>query len=38
MVTQDVLNKNKLVHNFNGGPSILPKVVFEEASAGSIEL
>jgi phosphoserine aminotransferase len=29
---RDVLNKNKLVHNFNGGPSILPKVVFEQAS------
>jgi len=32
IVTQGLLNKNKLVHNFNGGPSILPKVVFEEAS------
>jgi phosphoserine aminotransferase len=33
IVTQGVLNKNKSVHNFNGGPSVLPKVVFEEASA-----
>jgi phosphoserine aminotransferase len=32
IVSQTVLTKNKLVHNFNGGPSILPKVVFEEAS------
>src|SRR6202165_5894631 len=32
VVTQDFLNKNKLVHNFNGGPAILPKVVFEQAS------
>jgi phosphoserine aminotransferase len=32
IVTQDFLNKNKVVHNFNGGPSILPKVVFEQAS------
>jgi phosphoserine aminotransferase len=32
IVTQDFLNKNKRVHNFNGGPSILPKVVFEQAS------
>ncbi|MEO8765930.1 MAG: 3-phosphoserine/phosphohydroxythreonine transaminase [Ginsengibacter sp.] len=31
-VTQEVVNKNKIVYNFNGGPSILPKVVFEEAS------
>jgi len=32
ILSQDILVKNKLVHNFNGGPSILPKVVFEEAS------
>ena len=32
ILSQDILVKNKLVHNFNGGPSILPKGVFEEAS------
>ncbi|MEP6926248.1 MAG: 3-phosphoserine/phosphohydroxythreonine transaminase [Ginsengibacter sp.] len=31
-ITQDIVIKNKLVYNFNGGPSILPKIVFEEAS------
>src|SRR5664279_2856838 len=30
--TGDTLIKSKLVHNFNGGPSILPKVVLEQAS------
>src|SRR5437868_4286267 len=32
MVTQDISVKKKLLHNFNGGPSILPRVVFEQAS------
>jgi phosphoserine aminotransferase len=32
IATGDTLIKSKLVHNFNGGPSILPKVVFEQAS------
>jgi phosphoserine aminotransferase len=31
-VMQEVLNKKKLIHNFNGGPSVLPKIVFEQAS------
>jgi hypothetical protein len=31
-VMQEVLNKKKTIHNFNGGPSILPKTVFEQAS------
>ncbi|MEP6951439.1 MAG: 3-phosphoserine/phosphohydroxythreonine transaminase [Ginsengibacter sp.] len=31
-ITQNVLSTIKMVHNFNGGPSVLPKVVFEEAS------
>ena len=31
VVTPAVLDKN-MVHNFNGGPSVLPKVVFEQAS------
>jgi phosphoserine aminotransferase len=31
-VMQEVLNKKKLIHNFNGGPSVLPKTVFEQAS------
>jgi phosphoserine aminotransferase len=31
-VMQDVLKQNKVVHNFNGGPSVLPKIVFEQAS------
>ena len=31
-VFQEVLNKKKLVHNFNGGPSVLPKSVFEQAA------
>lgn len=31
-VTEEVLNKKKVIHNFNGGPSILPKTVFEQAS------
>jgi phosphoserine aminotransferase len=29
---QEVLSKKKLIHNFNGGPSILPKTVFKQAS------
>jgi phosphoserine aminotransferase len=29
---QEILNKKKKVHNFNAGPSVLPKVVFEQAS------
>ena len=32
IVTQGVLSKNKMVHNFNGGPSILPQIVFEQAA------
>src|SRR5678815_5108239 len=32
VITPAFLDKNKVVHNFNGGPSILPKVVFEQAS------
>ena len=32
VISETVLNKSKVVHNFNGGPSILPKIVFEEAS------
>lgn len=35
-VITEVLNKNKVVHNFNGGPSVLPKVVFEKASEAII--
>lgn len=31
-VIHEVLNKKKLIHNFNGGPSVLPKTVFEQAS------
>ena len=31
-VIHEVLNKKKIVHNFNGGPSVLPKSVFEQAS------
>ena len=31
-VTDTVLTKNKVVHNFNGGPSVLPKIVFEQSS------
>ncbi len=31
-VADKVLSKNKVMHNFNAGPSVLPKVVFEEAS------
>ena len=29
---QEILNKKEKVHNFNAGPSVLPKVVFEQAS------
>jgi phosphoserine aminotransferase len=31
-IARDFLNTAGLVHNFNGGPSILPKVVLEQAS------
>ncbi len=31
-VMQDVLKEKKVIHNFNGGPSVLPKTVFEQAS------
>ena len=31
-VIPEVLSKKKLIHNFNGGPSVLPKTVFEQAS------
>ena len=31
-ITREASTKNKIVHNFNGGPSILPKTVFEQAS------
>ena len=31
-VIHEVVNKSKVVHNFNGGPSVLPKTVFEQAS------
>ena len=31
------LNKTKSVHNFNSGPSILPKEVFEEASRAVLD-
>jgi phosphoserine aminotransferase len=33
IATPRFVNKNTLIHNFNGGPSILPKTVFEQASA-----
>ncbi len=32
IITQPVLQKSNIVHNFNGGPSILPKTVFEQAA------
>src|SRR5665213_1712775 len=32
VANQEILNKKKQVHNFNAGPSVLPKVVFEQAS------
>jgi phosphoserine aminotransferase len=31
-VMQQVSKQKKVVHNFNGGPSVLPKIVFEQAS------
>jgi phosphoserine aminotransferase len=31
-VIHEVLNKKKLIHNFNAGPSVLPKAVFEQAA------
>lgn len=31
------LNYTKLVHNFNSGPSVLPKEVFEQASNAIID-
>ncbi|MEO8413789.1 MAG: 3-phosphoserine/phosphohydroxythreonine transaminase [Ginsengibacter sp.] len=36
-VTRDISTKNKIVHNFNGGPSILPKIVFEQASRAILD-
>lgn len=35
--TREVINTGKMVHNFNGGPSILPKVVFEQASRAILD-
>lgn len=32
LVNDDVITEKKFVHNFNGGPSILPKTVFEQVS------
>src|SRR5665647_217555 len=32
VVMEDVLKEKKQVHNFNAGPSVLPKIVFEQAS------
>src|ERR1035437_3169870 len=32
IVNEDLQAGEKHVHNFNGGPSILPKIVFEQAS------
>lgn len=29
---EDVLKEKKIIYNFNGGPSVLPKTVFEQAS------
>ena len=31
-VSEDFQSKKKQVHNFNAGPSVLPKIVFEQAS------
>ena len=31
-VMEDVITEKKIIHNFNGGPSVLPKTVFEQAS------
>ena len=31
-VSEDFQSKKKRVHNFNAGPSVLPKIVFEQAS------
>ena len=31
-VMEDVLKEKRIIHNFNGGPSVLPKTVFEQAS------
>ena len=31
-VMEDVLKEKGIIHNFNGGPSVLPKTVFEQAS------
>ncbi len=31
-VMSNVSNKNKVMHNFNAGPSVLPKIVFEKAA------
>ena len=31
-VMEDVLKEKKVIHNFNAGPSVLPKSVFEQAS------
>lgn len=31
-VMEDVLKEKRMIHNFNGGPSVLPKTVFEQAS------
>jgi phosphoserine aminotransferase len=36
IVTEDVPVKKTIVHNFNGGPSILPKTVLEQASQAVI--
>jgi len=29
---EDIITEKKIIHNFNGGPSVLPKTVFEQAS------
>ncbi len=29
---EDVITEKRIIHNFNGGPSVLPKTVFEQAS------
>jgi len=34
---QEILNNKKQVYNFNAGPSVLPKVVFEQASQAVLD-